>query len=247
MTHQSNTPAWLAAVLLAFAAAPALAQHADIELGGGDGTHLEVEEPHHGEIWHSLSTNANSSFGHLGSNFWQTEFPGFEHEGGLLTPDAAFSLTALDRLYYYHPTNQSFFADTPGGEILQVTKGLEDFAWTDSGLLVNNDVNSDGAVSIATVDNDGNLHAHVDFTLTLNGGDDEPADGAYLASFVLSTSDDGATDPIWALWNKGLGDSDFEGAIAAAEAFVIPEPSSALLVGVAGLALLRRRGQVRSS
>ncbi|MEX2673197.1 MAG: PEP-CTERM sorting domain-containing protein [Phycisphaeraceae bacterium] len=238
-------PAVMITLMFTLTSTAALAEegHGDIELSTHDG-HLHVDEPHAGEIWHSLSGQPSSSFQDIGFNEYQTTFPGFD---GLLSPNATVKFELLDRLYYYNPDTQPFFGDTPNGEIVEVTKGNEYFAWTDAGVSIFQDFNDDSLVTVATLGSDGELHSHVNFTLIRDNANAVPADGAYLASFRLHSDLDGHHDePIWALWNKGLDATQFDQAIAAAESYtVVPEPASALaMLALGGAAMLRRRRRV---
>jgi hypothetical protein len=78
----------------------------------------------------------------------------------------------------------------------------------------------------------------------------EPADGVYLASLVVATSDPGvaASDPYWFVMHKGVPWSDVVAAVgalnvpnSAVQVLGVPEPSTLVLAGLALTALVSRR------
>jgi hypothetical protein len=91
---------------------------------------------------------------------------------------------------------------------------------------------------IATADGDGTFHQHIGMTLGA------PADsGVYLLSLRLWDESGalGTSDSIWFVLNNGMSEADHEAAIAYVESVLVPGPSVAGLLGLAGFAGLRRR------
>ena len=217
--------------------------HPDIELDvvGGQVT---VAGPHSGEIWHSV--DAASSFVEVGaSNLFSTIFPGSETDQPVFTPSVTqVSYEPLSRLWYWSPTGGGF-ADSPNGEIVEMAQGsIDRFQLTSTGISVVSDLGNDGLAFVGTANGSGGYHGHLSFSLFVPGLGSDPAAGAYLTSMRVVTSDLGQTDPVWLLWNQGLGEGDFAAAIGAAEAFV-PEPATLAIVSAASVGLMLRRRRNR--
>ena len=104
---------------------------------------------------------------------------------------------------------------------------------------------------IGTTNASGFLHQHVSFQV--NDGDADPLaqtadEGFYLWSMELSVGSSLTAEPVYFVHGLGVDDEALhEQAIGFVESNVVPEPTAALALAGAGVALLaRRRGQARA-
>ncbi len=77
--------------------------------------------------------------------------------------------------------------------------------------------------------------------LFLDAPMDGSADGIYLLTLEVYAEGLGASDPIWFVMNRGLSELEHEAAVDWVNANLVPAPGSIALVGVAGIAAVRRR------
>ncbi|MEZ6097098.1 MAG: PEP-CTERM sorting domain-containing protein [Pirellulaceae bacterium] len=189
---------------------------------------------------------------------FSSDAPGFATnaaEGILVNPGDQIWIRALDAatnsafgvgyVNFYNPLTDSLEAT---GRI-----GLYDNSTATADLILNGMSVESGLLSqfidIGDTTTPGGIHDHVIFDLL----DDSSAPlGAYGILFELqsdfATADgimDLTSEKFWLVWNHGMDEGDFDtfalpkfGAISA-----VPEPSAALLLGIAGLGsvLMRRR------
>ncbi|MEC9373791.1 MAG: hypothetical protein VYC34_08105, partial [Planctomycetota bacterium] len=74
----------------------------------------------------------------------------------------------------------------------------------------------------------------------LDVGSDTPT-GVFLLTLQVRATGLAASDPIYFVMNAGAGEEAHEAAEEYVREFIVPSPSGAALMGLAGAALLRRR------
>ncbi len=92
------------------------------------------------------------------------------------------------------------------------------------------------------LDGDGSWHKHLSFIL--NGADGaDPADGVYLFSFTLRSSNVaiGDSEPAWIVFNLNGDEAAHDAAIAWVRSTLVPEPMSFWWAGAVALAATWRR------
>ena len=225
------------ALTLVVSGAPVLAQlhgHSDIEFGYMDGK-IEVEFGDEGQVFEGAFPTSTDIGEGLVEQF--TDDPGFntnDAEGLSVNPGDRVDFQVLGPLAYH---NGSSFSAVPGGSHILI----EDAAL--QVLSVN--AQTVGPVSsvgpIAVGDGDGDVHAHLDFALqpTSLG---ELEFGAYGLQMRLVTDAVGiaSSDPYFVVFNFGLDDPVFEGAVEDF-ASIIPEPTSLAALGFMSTLLIMRR------
>ncbi len=174
-----------------------------------------------------------------------TDFPGFqERPGAGLNPQSVFSFAVTAPLKVYDPT-----------------AGIEDFrvaeiVFGDPGPAPQVLISLDAAVTGAGPVNgfeffrpeEPGAHSHLRYTLSTNGqtATDAP-DGVYLLELELRSSSYQTSETFVLLLSKGVayGSEEYDAAILAATG-IVPEPASAMLIGLGLLAPLagRRRRRV---
>ncbi|MEM8737128.1 MAG: PEP-CTERM sorting domain-containing protein [Planctomycetota bacterium] len=235
-----------AAVISAGVVGGASAQHSDIEFEFHDGmieilgshSHDESEalvEDDHDDHDHDHGLIFESDFGDLGGGPYSTDDPGFgsETEEGLgIDPLAIIGFNAVGPLMYHDGT--SFSATTATVTVTSTTG---------TAVGINSGTNS-GSGLIGQADSIGDFHAHIDYSIN-----EDALSGAYGIALSLSAFDENQnpnpviedSETFYIVFNLGLDNATFESAVEGFEA-VIPEPTSAaLLAGLGGLALIRRR------
>jgi hypothetical protein len=196
--------------------------------------------------------------GNFGPPFYTTGDPGFEtHDDPMSAGDLVFlnfldssdpSLSSIGKGYvtYFDPNTGELSAagrigviSSPGGPA--IANLLMDGASLSSGTGPTRQY-------LGLVEGDGSLHAHVTFDLL----DDATAPiGAYGVMFEMQSLFNGNTsgladltsEPIWFIFNHGMDDELFDSQALAAfgVASAIPEPGSAGVLLLTGLATLLRR------
>ena len=225
---------------LALLSQPAMAQHSDVEFEydngqivvyGGEPSSLDASRLFEGECPTSgLSQNFSSDPGFasevaegLGVNPGDDIFLNF-----VLSPSLGGALQ-------YH--DGSGFAATTANTLVEGNApGATDLTITSGGF------SGDNPVFLQTADSAGDIHSHVDFTLSAGA-----AQGAYGLLVELETSAPGISnsDPFWFVFNHGLDEITFEDVVVPAfqGGAAIPEPAFPILLGIGsiGLGLRRRR------
>lgn len=233
--HSLRRPTRLALPALAavaFTAAPAVAQHSDIEFGYTDG-HIEIEFGPEGQVF-------EGEFPDSGLFAGNTDDPGFasEPEEGLgVNPGDVIDYRVLGPLRFHDGTNFSPITDGTSITIGDNPSGTIDIDASTVGPVT-------GPGAIAEADSNGEVHAHIDFTLNDHT---TAAPGAYGLLMDLTTDAQGIgnSDPFYIVFNFGLDEPVFESAVAAFAA-AVPEPTTLLLAGGGILLVLggrRRRGR----
>ena len=150
--------------------------------------------------------------------------------------------TSQSNLLHWNGTGVVDFAPVTGDTNLVIRKpqGLS-FA---SITLDGSDADVAG-FEIDTTNGSGFLHRHIDFII--NDGDFLPDlvdDGFYLFALELSVGAGLVSEPTYFVHGFGNHTEEaHEAAVAFVESTLVPEPASAAVFGLAGLALLRRRRQ----
>lgn len=214
-----------AAVLLLCLSPVALAQHSDIEFSYAGGM-IDIEFGPEGQVFEA-DLPTSGLFEQISAD------PGFASESveGLgILPNDLIDYNVLGPLMYHNGTT---FAPVPAGahiDILDVPSGGMTVDDTTVGPV------SGGGV-IGQADGAGEFHSHVDFELQPLGLG-APEYGAYGILMDISTDEPGIdnSDPFFVVFNFGLDEPVFEGAVEAFAA-VVPEPAS-LALALSGGALL---------
>ncbi len=220
------------AAALTLCTTPVMA-HDDVEIGYVDGR-IVTE----GGTPGSLGPIFDDGFPTDGVLARWTDDPGFD-----TAPDEGLLLGAGDTIDYN-------VLESPHGFLVFWDADTGNFISTDATITIGNNPRGETVISntdvtrnggfIGEADSDGELHAHVDFTLSEDAGI-----GAYgfLLELTTNNPDYANSDPFWFAFNHGLEHDRFHND--ALDAFAaIPEPGSLALLGVGGAVLLmRRRGR----
>lgn len=211
----------IALITLLMLGQTALAQHSDIEFQYVNNK-IEIEFGSEGHIF-------EGNFDISGTFEQKTDDPGFDSEiseGLGVYPNDLIDYLVLAPLTYHNGTD---FAPVPAGASITIGDNPS------GGLTV--DALTVGPISgtglIAQADPLGNVHTHLEFTLNPLSLD-TPAYGAYGILTRLTTDEIGIanSEPFFFVFNFGLEEAVFEGAVGAFAARV-PEPSSLMLAGFA--------------
>jgi len=245
-------------ILLVAAFAPAaFGQHSDIEFGYDDGTNptsIEVEQP---------NTNLE------GFMFFESEFEEEDPSGdpGNFSSDEPGFETSQDEMLTVNPGDQVWlqFLDAStvntgrgvgyvnfvaqGSSTIQASGriGVEDNTASTLDLIFDGaGIESGPSRQFLGIGDDdtadlGGVHEHVEFDLL----DDSTAPfGTYGIMFQIESDfEDGSgtvnSEAFWVFFNHGQSEEEFEGSLAAFG--VVPEPSSALFISAAVVAMVSRR------
>lgn len=208
------------AIGLLSAAAPALAQHSDIEFGVEAGA-LAVEASSEGFFVFE------GEFGEAPNPPNQIGEPGFESEGGLMPGDRV-GFNVVQSLLYW---DGAAFAPAPVGHSVNISLfplGSVDVGPAGPGFVFGE---ADGA---------GEFHEDMLFTLNGPGAPDALTPGAYGLWLTLSSPSYADSNEFIILLNYGLGAEEFEAGVEAAS-YLVPEPASGLLLAIGLLACRGRR------
>jgi hypothetical protein len=156
------------------------------------------------------------------------------------------SFGLASNLAYWNGSGEVAFGRAPAGETLTFTLGAQSRAAGGATGEV-------AGFAFATASSDGSLHRHLNSLLQGADGNTDPsdgtvpADGIYLVPLELASSDAGVADslPLFLVFNNGLPEETHDRAMGRVQSTLVPEPASLGLLGLAGVALLRRpRGRM---
>lgn len=198
--------------------------------GEHDHGHGHGSEHDHGHDDHGHDEHGHDEHGHEG------------HEHASFDPNVPISFRFNGTLSSWDGDNY-VTESTAAAVQARNTSGPNDY-WTQitgTGISqVNSDNTPGNEVFIGTTDSEGGLHAHVDWFL--DGAPANPT--AFLMEIEVLADGYETSEPLPVLFNYGMDEEAFEDAVyAAAEAYSIPEPGTAVLVGLGLTAVLvgRRR------
>lgn len=231
-------PGLLLVIVLAFVAVPAMAQHSDVEFDYQNG-----EITIHG----AASSNLDASW------LFEGDFP-VSGPSQNFSSDPGFASEVAEGLGI-NPGDDIFinFLLSPSlGGALHFHDGTS-FQSTLASILVedNSPATTDLTITaggfsggnpafLQTADSIGDIHSHVDFTLSSGA-----APGAYGILMELQTSSAGISnsDSFWFVFNHGLDEDLFDDIVLPEfGATSVPEPGSAVVLGLAAVFLgVRRR------
>lgn len=172
------------------------------------------------------------------------EDPGFHPLAGSgFAPGSLVGFNLVSSLQYWDTAGAPAFGALPSGETLSLGFGS-------SLVVAGASIPSPAGFNFGLIDPNGEFDDHLNTTL-INGSLATPAEGIYLLSMVVTSSDTSLipSDPIYLLFANGEFDEQLEGAAEfVRDTFapgsnlpVIPEPSAlGLLAGAAILGLRRR-------
>jgi hypothetical protein len=179
--------------------------------------------------------------------------PGFNTVGASALPGGSqlilrvpsptiFGLPA--NLTYWGGSGEVNFGAVPSGESLRLNRGTQD-------RIFANNTSAIADLSIGTVGANGSIHQHLNSFLQGSDGNVDPgdgivpADGVYLATFNLASSDPLIADsqPLFLVYNNGVSEAFHDEAIDWVETNLVPIPEPATLalalLGAMVLLLLR--------
>ncbi len=168
-------------------------------------------------------------FGDLAGGPFSTDDPGYDSMPGTFAAGTILQYAALGTLRFWNGGAWVTTPSLPGNaeRVAIAGNGGESTLWTFGGVT--------GSLSglIGQAGANGNIHEHLDMTVSREGGG-APAVGAYLIQLALTSSGLVDSDPFYIVLNRGLDDDAFETAV---QALAVPEPGRLALL-VAGLAVV---------
>ena len=180
--------------------------------------------------------------------------PGFTQDPGFHTPtnsgfgpSSPVSVSPITSLTYWSGAGSPTFGAAPSNPTLKLAFGL-------TSATVGNTAPS-GTVFIGNTDASGELHEHIESTLTAPGGQ-TPASGIYMVGLKLTDPQYTDSLPFYALYNNGGLDGSLvneakthvhDTLAPGSNLAVAPEPSAVCLLMFAGCALLVRRRAVNGA
>lgn len=156
--------------------------------------------------------------------------PGFNALAGGLPPGSSFGFGILSDLLYWNGTGPVSFGAVPDGESLTLTFGANSrTAGTGSGAQA-------GFFFGGAVTASGSFHKHLSSILNGGAGAADPLVGIYALRIDLTSSVLANSDPLWLVYNNGLGEEVHDRAVDYL-AGAVPEPSALALALLAAIGL----------
>jgi hypothetical protein len=182
-------------------------------------------------------------FGEEEDNPYNLDDPGICQNAGFgdLIEGARMDYTILSSLCYWDGTGDVNFVAASTQYLTMANGGSIATITGTSGVQPN-------SYYVDEIGQNGFLHVHIDTSLfgntgTTNISEEEnflaPANGIYAFQMALTMTDGDAvytSDPIWIVWNNGMGEEIHDAAMAA-----VPEPITLTFLAIGGMAMLRRR------
>lgn len=178
-------------------------------------------------------------FGEIPLQPFFAEDPGFNNfsqtDGGTFPANADLGFNITDNLLYWDGTGSVTLDPIADATTMIFELGSQSATIGGSTAL------PVSGFTVETSNNDGAIE-DTHFDVTLDGpGLLDPANGIYVVEAVLTTNVGLAdSDPIWWVFNLGLDEVAHEAAEEYVENVLVPEPTSLVLLTLAGL-LIRRR------
>ena len=185
----------------------------------------------------------------FGSGTYTTDFPGFQVvEGTGVAPGTTFSFSIAGPLYYFSEYNPT----TLTGVFLPTAQAFAGSPVPQMAVSETSSFTITGSAAVPGFEffgyNAPGDHGHLTFTLLGNGslpaaGGPEGPDGVYALPLEVTGTSLSTSATFYLLFgkNEAIGSTQFDTAVAVANAQFIPEPGVALLAVPLAFALLRRR------
>jgi len=163
-----------------------------------------------------------------GNPRWKGDEPGLDTENHTFTTGTQLFYSGWSNLSFWN--GSQWASVVPNGEVLTIENESEDLT-----VLSPSSITPPGAALLGTVGalDNGKVHEHLDFVVDANGTT-VPAVGAYRIGLFLSSNNYGRSDNFYLVFNRGLSEGAFEGAV---QAMAVPEPETYALMVLGLLAV----------
>lgn len=209
------------------------AEHAgDIEVGASAGM-LVVDPEGLAQVAANGYRLFEADFRDFGGGLYATDDPGFVADEGALNAGLVLGYRGVGTLQAWNGSGWTAAGPAVFVSIGDVLGTVTTFGYS---------AITDPAGAIAQVSGGGDIHSHLDFTIS---GDDRAKPRAYLITLQLESNGAlVASSPFHIVFNNGLDAAGFEGAVGALMA-PVPEPAgwAMLFAGLGLVGVLGRRRQ----